>query len=112
MAQTPEVSPTMTVRPDDAMPGSRRHRLMVLVAVAALAGAIAGLAGVYGIGAITRNAAGDAACRAALDAAGRIAPLARGEVAAVSVAGRPKPVPELSFLDRSGQPKALAEWRG
>lgn len=102
----------MTVRPDDAMPGSRRRRLVVLVAVAACAGAVAGLAGVYGIGAITRNAGGDVACRPALDAAGRIAPLARGEVAAVSVATRPKLVPELSFHDRSGQPKTLADWRG
>jgi thiol-disulfide isomerase/thioredoxin len=102
----------MTVRPDDPVPGSRRRRLVTLVAVAALTGAAAGLAAVYGIDAISRNAGADAVCRPALEAASRIAPFARGEVAAVTVATRPKLVPALSFNDGAGQQKTLAEWRG
>jgi len=102
----------MTVRPNDATPGSRRPRLAVLIAVAAVAGAAAGLAGIYGIGAITRNAAGDPACKASRELASRIAPLAHGEVAAVSVTDKPRRVPDLAFQDRSGQPTTLSHWRG
>jgi thiol-disulfide isomerase/thioredoxin len=102
----------MTVQPNDTTPGSRRGRLAVLIAMAALAGAAAGFAGIYGIGAITRNAGGDPACRPSLDLASRIAPLVHGEVAALSVAVKPRRVPDLAFRDRSGQPTTLSHWRG
>jgi thiol-disulfide isomerase/thioredoxin len=84
----------------------------MLVAVAVLAGAVAGLAAVYGIAAVGRNAGTDAACRPALAVARNLAPLARGEVAAVSIAAAPKLLPELVFSDGSGRARALAEWRG
>ena len=78
---------------------------------AALAVAVA-LAGVYGIASFARNPASPGMCTDAQAAARRIAPLARGEVAALTVASNPQPVPELTFTDDQGQPKKLADWRG
>jgi thiol-disulfide isomerase/thioredoxin len=87
----------------------RRRRLIAGTAVAAL---LAGLAGVYGIGGLQRNAGIDAGCQAAVDIAQRIAPLARGEVAALTVAQKPLRVPDLSFQDAEGRQHMLQEWRG
>jgi thiol-disulfide isomerase/thioredoxin len=41
-----------------------------------------------------------------------MAPLAHGEVAAVSVAKAPKTLPALAFKDASGAAKSLSDWRG
>jgi thiol-disulfide isomerase/thioredoxin len=84
---------------------------MPLIAGAVVAGALAGLAGVYGIGTLTRNA-GDAACRPAVDLAHRIAPLVHGEVAALAVAEQPLRLPDLGFQDLKGAAHHLSEWRG
>jgi thiol-disulfide isomerase/thioredoxin len=100
----------MTDRRDEERPAARM-RPLTLSALAAVAAAAAGLAAVYGMGGFGRNDA-DAACRPALETAGRIAPLARGEVAAVAVAREPRRVPDLAFLDGSGDKKTLGEWRG
>jgi thiol-disulfide isomerase/thioredoxin len=88
----------------------RAGRIAWVVGVA-LAGAAAGLAAVYGMGGFGRNAS-DAACRPAVETARRIAPLVRGEVAAVMVAGEPRRVPDLAFKDADGAPRTLADWRG
>ena len=77
-----------------------------------VAGVAVGLAGVYGIGRLTGNAGADPACKASVETARRMAPLARGEVAAVSVANAPKSLPLLAFKDGSGAAKSLADWRG
>ena len=77
-----------------------------------MAGIAVGLAGVYGIGRLTGNAGADPACKASVETAQRIAPLARGEVAAVAVASAPKTLPALAFKDSSGAEKSLADWRG
>jgi thiol-disulfide isomerase/thioredoxin len=69
------------------------------------------LAGVYGIEHLRGNPA-DAACRPAVALAHRLAPLAHGEVAAVTVAQRPFHVPNLAFKDADGQPHTLADWKG
>jgi thiol-disulfide isomerase/thioredoxin len=84
---------------------------VALIAAVALIVAVAGLAGVYGIGGLTRNPV-EAACRPAAEVARRLAPLARGEVAAVAVATEPRRLPNLSFRDASGAEKRLADWRG
>ena len=55
---------------------------------------------------------GDAACRPAVELARRLAPLARGEVAAFVVAERALRVPNLSFRDAAGAEQHLADWRG
>ena len=88
-----------------------KKRLAVIV-VGGLAGVAVGLAGVYGIGALTRNAGIEPACRPAAEIARRIGPLARGEVAALTIATPPRRLPELIFQDSAGQSKTLADWRG
>jgi|SRR5262245_37186240 len=100
----------MTASNDNAAP-SRPRRRLVLVAAIALGGVLAGLAGVYGIDGLKRNPT-EAACRAASETVQRMAPLARGEVAAVAVAAEPRRLPDLTFRDDSGRERTLAEWRG
>ena len=99
----------MTDRRDEERP-ARLPRLS-LVALVAAAAAAAGLAAVYGMGGFGRNDV-EGACRPALETVRRIAPLARGEVAAVAVAREPRRVPDLAFFDGSGNQKTLGEWRG
>jgi len=79
---------------------------------AVVIGALIGFAGVYGIGGLKRNAAGDPACRTAVDLARKIAPLAHGEVAALTMATVPLRLPDLAFGDADGKPKKLSDWRG
>ena len=63
------------------------------------------------MGGFQRNAA-DASCRPAADLAQRLAPLAKGEVAAVTVAASPLRLPDLTFRDGQGTEKKLSDWRG
>ena len=67
--------------------------------------------GIYGYLGAGRNSA-DAACASTAALARRIAPLAKGEVAAVVVADAPRQLPTLTFSDAAGQSKSLADWRG
>ena len=97
--------------PQDA---ARRHakKRLAVVLVGGVAGVAIGLAGVYGIGRLAGNAPVEAACQPAVEVARRIAPLARGEVAAVAVAKAPKILPALTFKDGNGAERTLADWRG
>ena len=70
------------------------------------------LPGSTGSAALRRSATGDPACRAAVDLARKIAPLAHGEVAALTMATAPLRLPDLAFEDADGQPKKLSDWRG
>jgi thiol-disulfide isomerase/thioredoxin len=100
----------MTIGPETEARGRRAPRV-ALIACAALIGAAAGLAAIYGIGRFGRNA--DAmSCSAGAAAAQRIAPFVHGEVAAVSTTGEPRKIPELVFKDASGAAKTLVDWRG
>jgi thiol-disulfide isomerase/thioredoxin len=85
---------------------------LAMVILGGAAGVVIGLAGVYGIATLTRNAGGDVVCRPAVELAKKIAPLARGEVAAVNVAKSPLKLPDLTFLDPGGKPITLADLRG
>jgi thiol-disulfide isomerase/thioredoxin len=96
--------------PDTGRSFARKRLAVVLLG--GIAGVAIGLAAVYGIGHIARNAGGDPACGSAVETARRIAPFIKGEVAALAPAGASKKVPELAFQDASGQPKTLADWRG
>src|ERR1700730_14820878 len=87
-------------------------RRIPLAIGAVLIGTVLGLAGVYGIGGMKRNAAGDPACRGAVDLARKLAPLAHGEVAALTMATVPLRLPDLAFEDADGKPKKLSDWRG
>jgi thiol-disulfide isomerase/thioredoxin len=85
---------------------------LAMVLAGGVAGVIVGLGAVYGIATLTRNAGGDKACRPAVALAEKLAPLAKGEVAAVKVAQSPLKVPNLSFHDAAGKPVTLADFKG
>jgi thiol-disulfide isomerase/thioredoxin len=97
--------------PQNAAPSHARRRL-ALVLLGGVVGVAVGLAGIYGIGRLMGNAGTDPACKGAVETARRIAPFARGEVAAVGVAKASKALPPLAFKDASGADKTLADWRG
>jgi thiol-disulfide isomerase/thioredoxin len=98
--------------PELASPRTAATRRIPIAIGAVLIGAVIGFAGVYGIGGLKRNAAGDPTCRPAVDLAQKLAPLAQGEVAALTMATVPLRLPDLAFEDASGKPKKLSDWRG
>jgi len=77
-----------------------------------LVGAVLGFAGIYGLGGLKHGTAGDSACGAAVDLSRKLAPLAHGEVAALTMATAPLRLPDLTFDDADGKPRRLSEWRG
>src|SRR4029079_19471467 len=83
------------------------RRIPIAVAAVLICG-IAGYLGIYGL----KCAGGYPGCRAAVDTAKRIAPLAHGEVAALTMASKPLKLPDLAFEDADGKPKKLSDWRG
>lgn len=99
----------MTTEPENRAGGVSRR--VTLIAIAALAAGV-GLAAVYGMDRWRGNPAENASCTGARATAQRIAPLARGEVAAVAVAKDPRTLPDLAFRDASGQSRTLSDWRG
>src|SRR5690606_5933061 len=92
-------------------PKHSRTRRLALISAAVVVGAVIGYLGVYGIDGLERNA-GDPACRPAVALARSMAPLAQGEVAAVTLATKPLRLPNLAFADANGAPKTLSDWRG
>ncbi len=88
-----------------------RSRRPLLIAAAVLGALGVGALALYGTGPGSGNAVA-AECRASQEVARRIAPLARGDVAALGVVPAPKPPPEVSFLDPSGKPVTLADFKG
>ena len=107
---------------NEAQDARRRHakKRLAVVLLGGVAGVAIGLAVVYGIVMLarnaavepTRNAAVEPICVPALETARAIAPFAKGEVAALVVAKAPKQLPELAFRDAAGEPKKLSDWRG
>jgi thiol-disulfide isomerase/thioredoxin len=98
--------------PDMPTPRPAATRRIPVAIGTVLVGAAIGFAAVYGFGSLTRSASGDPACKGAVALSNRIAPLAHGEVAALTMASAPLRLPDLAFLDDSGQPKKLSDWRG
>ncbi len=96
--------------PDNPSPLLASRRLPVAIGAVVAAGLI-GLGGYYALGQ-KRGAGGDAACAPAVATAKRIAPLAHGEVAAVTMATAPLRLPDLAFEDAAGKPRKLSDWRG
>jgi len=99
----------MPERPSPAPAATRR---IPYVIGAVLVGTAIGFAGIYGIGGLKRNAAGDSTCGAAVDLSRKLAPLAHGEVAALTMATAPLRLPDLAFDDADGKPKKLSDWHG
>jgi len=88
--------------------GSGARPLIIL----ALAGTVlaAVLYGMIGFGG--KESPGNQACAAAAATAQRIAPLAKGQVAALNVAKTPKIATEISFDGPAGEKMKLADFRG
>ena len=74
--------------PERPSPAPTPTRRIPYVIGAVLIGTVIGFAGIYGIGGLKRNSAGDSACGAALELSRKLAPLAQGEVAALTMATR------------------------
>jgi thiol-disulfide isomerase/thioredoxin len=98
--------------PETSPPRSPATRRIPLAVGAVLVGGLIGFAGVYGIGGLKRGAGGDTACSGAVDLARKIAPLAHGELAALTMATQPVRLPDLAFEDADGKPRKLSDWRG
>jgi thiol-disulfide isomerase/thioredoxin len=96
--------------PETPRPAATRRIPFAIGAV--LVGAAIGFAGVYGIGGLKRGSTDDSACIGAVDLARKLAPLAHGEVAALTMATAPLRLPDLAFEDADGKPKKLSDWRG
>jgi thiol-disulfide isomerase/thioredoxin len=98
----PEMSPS---RP------ATTRRIPIAIGAVVAAGVIgAGL--FYGLGGFKRGSGGDTACSGAVELARKIAPLAHGEVAALTMATSPVQLPDLAFEDAEGKPRKLSDWRG
>ena len=93
-----------------ALPLALRRVPIAIAAV--LIGGLLGYAGLRGFGGVGESAAGDPACRTAVATAKRLAPLAQGEVAALTMAAAPLKLPDLAFEDADGRPRKLSDWRG
>jgi thiol-disulfide isomerase/thioredoxin len=91
---------------------SPAKRRLSLILAGGIAGVAVGLAGVYGISLFLGKSAVDPACRPAIETAQRMAPFARGEVAAMAAARRPIRLPDLTFSDASGAERKLSDWQG
>jgi thiol-disulfide isomerase/thioredoxin len=98
--------------PERPSPRPAATRRIPFAIGAVLIGTAIGFAGVYWIGGLKRNATGDTACRPAVDLARKLAPLAHGEVAALTMATTPLRLPDLTFEGADGKPRKLSDWRG
>src|ERR1700719_4614531 len=98
--------------PESHSPAPAPTRRIPYVIGAVVIGAVIGYAGVYGLGGLKRNASGDSACASAVSLSQRIAPLAPGELAALTMATAPLRLPDLTFQDAEGKQKKLSDWRG
>jgi thiol-disulfide isomerase/thioredoxin len=96
--------------PDLPAPRPMRRKLIVLGSV--LVGAVIGFVAVSNFSGYRRAVPGDPDCKPAVVLSKRLAPLAHGEVAALTMASAPLKLPDLAFLDADGNQKKLSDWRG
>jgi thiol-disulfide isomerase/thioredoxin len=97
--------------PESPAPRPAATRRIPLVIGAVVIGGLIGYGAMTGLG-LKGDPGGDPACRAAVTTAKKIAPLAHGEVAALTMATAPLKLPDLAFEDADGAPKKLSDWRG
>ncbi|QAU49428.1 thiol:disulfide interchange protein TlpA [Bradyrhizobium guangzhouense] len=93
----------------DQKPSATR-RIPIVIATVVIGG-LAGFAALYGLG-LNRAPSGDPSCKPAVATAQKIAPLARGEVAALTMASAPLKLPDLTFEDGDGKQRKLSDFRG
>lgn len=87
-----------------------RRRLPTIAATALVLAAGAGF--LYVNGGQSGKKSGNIACAAAREISREVSPLAKGEVAAMSIANDPEPMPEVTFTGPDGQPRKLEDFRG
>lgn len=97
--------------PDAPTPRSAPRRRPFVIASVAV-GVVIGFAAVSALQGWHGTPAGDPACKPAVALSKKLAPLAHGEVAALSMATTPLQIPDLAFNDSEGQPKKLSDFRG
>src|SRR5215467_13157262 len=107
----PAPKPNTTAATEPSVPLLQKIGRWRLVSAAAALLIVIVSAGIYGIAHRPSNPA-DAACGGAVNTTKRIAPLVRGEVAALAVAHSPFRVPDLGFKDAKGRDLKLSDWRG
>jgi thiol-disulfide isomerase/thioredoxin len=93
-----------------AVPPSAPRNFKGVVALIALLAAGAALLYVMGGPSGKKEASG--ACAASARIAESVEPVAKGEVAAMTIAKTPDPMPELAFLGPDGKPTTLASFKG
>ena len=98
--------------PETPPPRPAAMRRLPLAIGAVVAAGVIGAGAFYGVGGFKRSAGGDPTCGNAVELARKIAPLAHGEVAALTMATAPLRLPDLAFEDAEGKPRKLSEWRG
>ena len=98
--------------PETPSPSPAATRRIPIAIGTVLIGTLVGFGVIYGLGGLKRQATGDAACGPAVELAHKLAPLAHGEVAALTMAASPLRLPDLAFEDADGKPRKLSEWRG
>lgn len=98
----------MTDHPDAPAAAARRKSVVALIALLIAGGA----AFLYVKGAPSSKKESSAACAASQKMAESLAPLAKGEVAAMAIAKEPEPMPELTFNGPDGKPKKLTDFKG
>lgn len=87
-----------------------RRRLPTYAAAALVLAAGAGVLYVNG-GSSGKKGSGEA-CAASRETSQRVSLLAKGEVAAMSIASEPEPMPELTFTGPDGAPRKLEDFKG
>lgn len=97
---------------EEPSPRPAIKRRIPAVIGAVLIGVLIGFAGIYGIGGLRHGTGGDVACRPAVALSRKLAPLAQGEVAALTMATKPLKLPDLTFEDANGNTKKLSDWHG
>jgi thiol-disulfide isomerase/thioredoxin len=98
--------------PQNPSPAPAPVRRIPYVIGAVLIGAVIGSAAIYKLGGAKPTVSADSSCAAAVSLSKKIAPLAHGEVAALTMASTPLQLPDLTFEDAAGKQRKLSEWRG
>jgi thiol-disulfide isomerase/thioredoxin len=86
----------------------RRKGVIALIALL-IAGGVAFL---YVKGSPSGKKETSAACRASQKLAAALAPLAKGELAAMNIAKEPEPMPQVTFNGPDGKPRTLDDFKG
>ncbi len=96
--------------PEQAEKDTKLRPVRVLT-IAAVLGVLAGVGAIYMTSMAGRNESA-AFCAGGSETVARMAPLARGEVAAVLVPQKPRRLPELTFRDNAGKTVSTADLKG